>query len=86
MTRTRKTIHVQELKEHVNMMLEKSKCSDDVRHGIARVMQHVLFETNNYRGFNYVEWLDGGFKAWKADGEPEDNTKYLGNQSRIRYY
>ena len=94
---SRKTFEVKALKEFCNKMLSRpendfaktttQEWKDGYRYGIATALEHVLHETHNYRGFNYVEWAEeNGFEKWQAAGKPVDNTPYLGNQHRKVYY
>ena len=88
---TKKTMQVESIKEYCNELLagkvEDNKwLNPQARIGIATVLEHILHETGNYHGFNYVEWLDGGCEKWRADGCPEDNTSYLGDQTKVYYY
>ena len=89
MSKSRKTFNVAELKEEANKMLslpESEVRTDEWRLGIFYLTEKILMATGNYFGFNYVEWLDGGYKKWNEDGRPEDNIPYLGNQTRRRFY
>lgn len=51
--RKRKTMPVGDLVDKVNEMLNQSTCSPEVRQGMCAILEHVLMETNNYRGFRY---------------------------------
>ena len=84
--RRRKTIQIEWIRTRVNEMLATSLCSPEERMAMASVLTMILHETGNYRGFNYIEWLQDGHEQWKADGKPHDNTPYLGDQSRRVYY
>ncbi len=84
--RRRKTIQVEWIRTEVNNMLAISTCSPAERDAMASVLTAILHHTDNYRGFNYTEWVQGGHDQWKADGKPNDNTPYLGDQSRKVYY
>lgn len=55
MAKSRKTFDVNNLRIVVNNMLEHSTCSRDIRWGMMTVLEHVLHETGNYRGFRYLE-------------------------------
>jgi hypothetical protein len=50
----RKTINVDELRDKTNEMLAKSTCSPDVRQGTIDILEYVLHETGNYKGFRYL--------------------------------
>ncbi len=51
----RKTIHVERVKELVNKYLLNSKDENkDIRFGNAILLEQILHETGNYRGFGYL--------------------------------
>ena len=85
----RKTIQVDGLVDWVNAQMERPDSqwnNADTRNGLSIMLEHILHETGNYHGFNYVEWRNGGCERWREDGSPADNTPYLGDQSRKFYY
>ncbi len=69
MPRGRKTYRVQAIKEYCNMLLTmpaNEHRTADFRKGVAAVLEHVLFRTDNYRGFNFHEWInEGGAERYK---------------------
>jgi len=85
MKRVRKTVRVEDLKDRIN---------NEIRHGVtvearltlATVLATILHETGNYKGFNYVEWIEGGHSQWLLDGRPEDKSPYIGDESLVVYY
>lgn len=81
-----KTIAVSKVKELANSLLANKKLTDEERKGVAALLERVLFESDNYNGYGLVDWLEGGFQKWVADGQPTDNTAYLGNQTRRVYF
>lgn len=85
---SKKTIPVVRIKEMVNKRLAYPTRNDtpEVRIALASLLETILHETDNYHGYNYLDWLNGGSDAWRKDGEPRDNTKYLGDQSKRVYY
>jgi len=50
----RKTVDVSSTKDKVNEMLAVSTCSAGVRQGAINVLENILHETGNYRGFRYL--------------------------------
>ena len=50
----RKTVKIEELKDHINEMLRSSTCTPDVRQGMMTVLVETLHATKNYRGFRYL--------------------------------
>ena len=87
MPRARKTIDIKSIKEEANRRMAMNGISDEAISGIFCFVSGILHETGNYNGFNFVEWAkEGGCEKWIADGRPEDNTPYLGNQKRRFFY
>lgn len=87
MARSRKTIEVKALKEEANRLLALPDHSDDFRKGIMIMIERILMDSNCYNGFNYLGWAkEGGYDRWVADGQPQDTTPYLGNETRRFYY
>ena len=65
----RKTIEIEALKERVNNLLKLKSLSADERKGLCHLLEWALFETTNYRGFNWVHWSnEGGYESWRDSG------------------
>ena len=45
----------------------------------------LLMGLQIYSGFKYIDWQNGGYDQWTKDGQPQDNTKYLGDQTKIQF-
>lgn len=71
----RKMFQVDALRTNVNSMLAGSTCSPAERIGMASVLESVLHDTGNYRGFRY---LDAKFD--------ENGVCFSGDESRRGYY
>lgn len=82
----RKTIEVETLKGLINKRLADKGTAVEARKELASLLSHVLHSTGNYSGFNYLDWMEGGVDAWRRDGEPADNTPYLGDMSRVVFF
>ena len=55
MSKARKTVNVQAVKDQVNHMLENSIDGFRAeRIGMFSVLEDILFQTDNYRGFTYL--------------------------------
>ena len=52
----RKTIEVETLKDRVNRRLADSDLSDEAKDALSGLLEGVLFDTGNYRGFTYLKW------------------------------
>jgi len=83
-----KTFSVEKFKDYVNAQMKRTDTgmTNEVRDGLDLALNEVLHSTGNYHGFQYVDWDEGGYQQWVDDGKPEDNTKYLGNQSKKCFY
>jgi len=83
----RKTIEVETLKNRINHMLAMGEDGPDFRSGLALLLESVLHETGNYRGFRYllegqcpglpgVNYLDGvPHPDYKKRFENTDDTR-----------
>ena len=55
------------------------------RQNLINIYTTMLIELGIYGGFNYSDWLNGGFERWVADGKPQDNNAYLGDKTLIKF-
>lgn len=85
---TRKTFNfgqIVRIKDKVNGWLEKTECMAAQRL-LCSMLEEILWQVQEYHGYGYNKWLNGGYKAWQASGESEFNrTKYMGSEYD-RYY
>jgi len=103
MARPRKTIEVARIKEMANKFFKESADEMvDEREALKVFIDSILFETNNYHGFNMLYWLEQGFEEWNAAGKPDGNEwvnkdgevvngyevkkQFFGDESRVKYY
>ena len=88
MAKKRKTIEVEWLRRKVNAMLGRNDITDQFRLGMCQVLEDVLTETNNYRGYGYQDWMNGGYNTWVLDGRPDYPCKkhYIGNDTKRFYH
>ncbi len=72
----RKTMTVEKIKEMVNNRLAKSTCTPEARMMAVSILESILHETGNYRGFEYLE------------GVFNENNELVskGDESRRRYF
>ena len=94
MARKRKTVDVTDLRIRINDMLRLSQCNREVRRGMIAVLEGVLHDTGNYKGFRYLEShevpdgeLPGIIRAnteLRADG-PNTENEYP-DDTRVEYY
>jgi len=54
MGRRKKTFSVQKLKEEINRRNRESTCHSEARQGWNCVLETVLMDTNQYKGFYYL--------------------------------
>lgn len=57
----------------------------EARQNLINSFSSLLIRSQSYLGFGYVAWDNGGYQQWLKDGKPEDNTKYLGDQTMIKF-
>lgn len=74
----RKTINVDFIKAFANEQLARTDeaATKEFKMGICVMIEKILFQTDNYAGFNYVEWMNGGYERWIEAGEPEGSEKF----------
>jgi hypothetical protein len=71
-----KTIKVAALTEKINSMLAESTCTPGERLSMVGILESVLHETGNYRGYRY---LDAKFdeRGECVSGDPSRRWYYL---------
>ena len=89
---SRKTFDVNKLVEKANTILSKGSTKDE-RQGIILLVESILHETGNYKGFNYLKTSDvpdgelpgihtNSDGSLPTDIDPFDNTDH----TRIYFY
>jgi len=69
----RKTVDVEYMKTFANLMLASDDPKRvDVRRGVMVMIEEVLFNSGNYKGFRYLDWNE-------TTGAPDDS-------SRVQYF
>ena len=88
MTRKRSTVDVSLVLAKANAALAGDYGDAGYRAGIASLLETVLHAAGQYKGYNHLEWLNGGCEAWRAAGEPgfPEKEKYIGDDTRRVYY
>lgn len=76
----RKTIHIDDLKQRVNGMLLAEGGTHDGRIALCVLLEGVLMDSGNYRGFQFVE-RDGSINPDSAHVRPGEDA-----HSRRHYY
>lgn len=64
MSRKRKNISIDELRCMVNQQLANSNISEEEKMGLCSLLEYFLHETKNYKGYNYLKWVNGGSTSW----------------------
>ena len=82
----RKTIGVKTIQEEINRLLALDTLSEEKKSVLCHLIEEVLMSTHNYRGFNYIDWINKGYKQWEIDGKPKDTTPYLGREYSRVYF
>jgi hypothetical protein len=52
---SRKTVKIESIINTVNVYLKDSTCTAEERKGMKIVLEGLLFETDNYRGYRFLE-------------------------------
>ena len=84
--RKAKTVNITSLKAKINRLLAIPDVKQDTKAVLATLLEEILMESGNYKGFNYHKWLNGGHQDWVKDGEPEDKTPYYGEEYTRVYF
>jgi hypothetical protein len=89
----KRTESVQLQLDIINRFMRESPAElREARSLLASVTESMLMAHGCYRGFNYIYWLDGGFREWELSGRPDFPEKdYFiygpsGDATRIQYY
>lgn len=90
----RKTIAVERIKEVVNEQLKNDNISQEAKKELCSVLETVLFETDNYNGFNHLKWINGGSAEWMhllnkglvSATDSVSRQQYIGPEYNRRYY
>lgn len=81
----RKTIAIKDLLVRVNNMLANSTCSSEVRQGMMGVLESVLHDTGNYKGFRYLAQAE--VPAGHLPGIQQGEEKFANtDKTRVCYY
>jgi len=86
MPRTRKTYPLRKLVERANRITSNPNITPEARNAVFYLVQGILMDAGAYRGFQYCDWDEWGFEAWRMDGEPECKDHYLGDETRRYLY
>lgn len=76
----RKTFNVADLKARINRRLELSTCAPEVRRGMASVLEEILHDSGNYKGFQLLESANGRYE------QQGNERRYVADDDTRRYY
>ena len=82
-------IKVETFKDRINEMLAVSTVSKDMRKGLMHALETMLFATDNYKGFRYLdqsEVPDGELPGIKYIDDIEQMEKTFPDETRVSYY
>lgn len=69
-----KTIRISKVIDIVNFRLAESTCNADVRQGMCVVIEAILFDTGNYKGYSYLNTAK--HPGYNKPGHDETRRKY----------
>jgi hypothetical protein len=78
-------INRNDIVKKANELITKAE-TPEARTVIKDIVSDLLMAAHTYKGFSFIAWRDGGFSQWNKDGRPEDNSKYLGDKTKIYFY
>lgn len=90
-TRKVKNVSVKDLLDSFNEKLASPFVSEDIKRVYCIIIEDILHNTKNYKGYSNLYWINQGWKEWNDDNKPYDNNgnipeKYFGKEySRIYY-
>lgn len=85
----RKTIDVDEIKKEANRLLackENELINKEFKDGVVVLLEFILNKSGNYRGYEFIDWKNGGCSEWLKNGMPNDNREYLGDENKRFYF
>ena len=56
------------------------------RQQVQELVTDLLVAADEYRGFNYSGWLNGGHARWIEAGQPADMKDFIGDTSQVEFY
>jgi hypothetical protein len=56
--RSKKTVNVESLRIEINRRLANSTCERECRLGMIAILENVLMDSENYKGFRYLEYSE----------------------------
>jgi hypothetical protein len=82
----RKTFDVQEFRMYVNSVLSCDNVPSQVKEGFIGALDHVLHQSGNYRGFNYLQPYDENDPEYGITQDEETGYYFNGKKALKRRY
>ena len=88
----KKTINVVALKEYANIQLARTDehATESFKSGICVMIERVLHDSGNYKGFNDLYWMETGWNEWRTVGNEtevwEEKKKYIYGTPDSKYH
>ena len=76
---------IRAIKTAFNIRIARA-ATPEARLVIFELASSVLMEAKSYGGFGYTDWMNGGYTRWVDAGQPDDNTPFLGDQTKRELY
>lgn len=86
MARQRKTLRVEDLRTQINRRLKDPSLTPEARLALASMLETVLMDAGQYRGFNYLRWMNVGAAEWQQAGCPADKAPFIGDETLRHYF
>ncbi len=96
--KSKKTFNIDTFKADINrrlLMAYESKSASalyDTQNfcaALCSILESVLHESGNYKGYNCLHWLKGGCDMWESAGKPDfpEKTQFInGGKEYCRHY
>ena len=81
-SRSRTTIDLRDLRDRINTMLRVSTCEPEGRVALSTLLESVLTEAGQYRGFSYVGAENARWLNTPLDERPDE----MPDETRRRYH
>jgi len=87
----RKTVSVSLIKAKVNDLLSRDTLGLEEKKVLCFLLEGILMDTGNYKGYNNLYWIQKGCSEWEAAGKPDfpEKEKFIvggmGEWSRVYF-
>jgi len=77
MTTSRKTIEVEYVLDLVNSNLKRDDLTPEQKEAMFSILDSILFHTNQYAGFSYLDSYDANDPEFKIGGKKSNSRQYF---------